>query len=54
VAGVETSTHKAAMCAVHILHDIMRALISGIDNPLPGRFCTGDRLSRRQRPTRTP
>ncbi|MGH8608974.1 MAG: transposase, partial [Gammaproteobacteria bacterium] len=33
VAGVETSTRKAAMCAVHILHDIMRALISGIDNP---------------------
>ena len=28
VAGVETSTRKVAMCAVHFLHDILRALIS--------------------------
>ena len=41
VAGVETSTHKAAMCAVHILHDIMRALISGIDNPFLDAFARG-------------
>ena len=34
VAGVETSTRKAVMCAVHILHDILRALNSGI----PDRF----------------
>src|ERR1700704_2760257 len=32
VAGVETSTRKVAMCAVHFLHDILRALISGIEN----------------------
>jgi hypothetical protein len=30
VAGVETSTRKAAMCAVHVLQDILRTLISGI------------------------
>ena len=30
VAGVETSTRKVAMCAVHFLHDILRALISEI------------------------
>ena len=41
VAGVETSTRKAAMCAVHILHDIMRALISGIDNPFIDAFARG-------------
>ncbi|MCA1604796.1 MAG: IS4 family transposase [Acidobacteria bacterium] len=41
VAGVETSTRKAAMCAVHILHDIMRALISGIDNPFLDAFARG-------------
>lgn len=28
VAGVETSTRKVAMCAVRLLHDILRALIS--------------------------
>ena len=28
VAGVETSTRKVAMCAVHFLHEILRALIS--------------------------
>ena len=28
VAGVETSTRKVAMCAVHFLHDILRALSS--------------------------
>jgi hypothetical protein len=27
VAGVETSTRKVAMCALHFLHDILRALI---------------------------
>ena len=32
VAGVETSTRKAAMCAVHVLQDILRTLISGIEN----------------------
>ena len=32
VAGVETSTRKVAMCAVHFLHDILRALISEIEN----------------------
>ena len=32
VAGVETSTRKVAMCAVHFLHDILRALISDIEN----------------------
>ena len=31
-ARVETSTRKAAMCAVHVLGDIMRALISGAEN----------------------
>ena len=31
VAGVETSTRKVAMCAVHFLHDILRALISEIE-----------------------
>jgi hypothetical protein len=41
VAGVETSTRKAAMCAVHILHDIMRALISGIENPFIDAFARG-------------
>ncbi|MCA1602419.1 MAG: IS4 family transposase [Acidobacteria bacterium] len=41
VAGVETSTRKAAMCAVHILHGIMRALISGIDNPFLDAFAWG-------------
>jgi hypothetical protein len=30
VAGVETSTRKVAMCAVHFLH-ILRALISEIE-----------------------
>ncbi|MGH8581334.1 MAG: IS4 family transposase [Gammaproteobacteria bacterium] len=29
VAGVETSTRKTAMCALHFLGDILRALISG-------------------------
>ena len=32
VAGVETSTRKVAICAVHFLHDILRALISEIEN----------------------
>jgi hypothetical protein len=32
VAGVETSTRKVAMCALHFLHDILRALISEIEN----------------------
>ncbi|MGH8563601.1 MAG: hypothetical protein ACREXW_05735 [Gammaproteobacteria bacterium] len=41
VAGVETSTRKAAMCAVHILHDIMRALISGIETPFIDAFARG-------------
>ena len=31
VAGVETSTRKVAMCAVHFLHDILPALISEIE-----------------------
>ena len=29
---VETSTRKAAMCAVQVLQDILRTLISGIEN----------------------
>ena len=32
MAGVETSTRKVAICAVHFLHDILRALISEIEN----------------------
>jgi hypothetical protein len=32
VAGVETSTRKVAMCALHFLPDLLRALISGIEN----------------------
>ncbi|MGH8489164.1 MAG: IS4 family transposase [Gammaproteobacteria bacterium] len=32
VARVETSTRKAAMCTVHVLGDIMRALISGTEH----------------------
>jgi Transposase DDE domain len=38
VAGVETSTRKVAMCAVHFLHDILRALISEIENRFLGTF----------------
>ena len=38
VAGVETSTRKVAMCAVHFLHDILRALISEIENRFVDTF----------------
>ena len=38
VTGVETSTRKVAMCAVHFLHDILRALISEIENRFLGTF----------------
>jgi hypothetical protein len=41
VAGVETSTCKATMCAVRILHDIVRAQISGIEHTVIDAFARG-------------
>jgi len=38
IAGVETSTRKTAMCAVHILHDIVRTLIMGIERHFTEAF----------------
>lgn len=38
VARVETSTRKAARCAVHVLGDIMRALIAGAENRFLSAF----------------
>jgi len=52
VAGVETSTRKVAMCAVHFLHDILRALISEIENRFLDTFARAiDYLAGNARPS---
>ena len=48
VAGVETSTRKVAMCAVHFLHDILRAR-SQRSRIASLNLCARHRLPRRER-----